>query len=101
MANFFREVFSEGGIGSAKRVLGAFMVLVVLGCTVYLCISEGATAIVEHLLDTAMIMGGTLLGISSVTSIFKKDANGEIHSEVGTRTSEDQSSNRRHDRMDD
>ena len=74
MSNFIREVFSEKGIASSKRVLGAIIILVCLACIVYLVIKEGGTSIVKELLDTSMIIGGALLGISSVTGIWKKDS---------------------------
>lgn len=38
---------------------------------IYLVVSEGGSGVVENLLQTAMVMAASLLGISSVTSIWK------------------------------
>jgi hypothetical protein len=40
--------------------------------------SEGGTQVVENLLQTLMIMSAALLGISSVTGIWKKGGKTEI-----------------------
>ena len=68
---WFREAFSEKGIGSAKRLIGAFICVVSMGCIVYLTIKNGAVPIVEDLLQTSMIVGASLLGLYSITSIWK------------------------------
>lgn len=71
--NFIRTILSgENGILSSKRVFGSLIILVVLGCTIALVIKEGGTEVVENLLTTAMILGASLLGISSITNIWKK-----------------------------
>ena len=75
--NDFRELISgENGIISSKRVMGVLVLLVCLGCTIWLVISEGGTQVVENLLQTLMIMAATLLGISSITGIWR---NGKSH----------------------
>ena len=69
---FFRQLVSgANGIISSKRVMGMLVLLVCLGCMIYLVISEGGTGVVENLLQTGMVMAASLLGISSVTSIWK------------------------------
>lgn len=69
---FFRQLVSgANGIISSKRIMGMIVLLVCLGCIIYLVIAEGGTSVVENLLQTAMVMAASLLGISSVTSIWK------------------------------
>ncbi len=68
---WWREVFSEKGIGSAKRVAGAFITVISMGCIAYLTITAGPIMIVENLLQTSLITGAALLGLHSITSIWK------------------------------
>lgn len=68
---WWREVFSEKGIGSVKRVAGMFITVVSMGCIVYLTITAGPIMIVENLLQTSLITGAALLGLHSITSIWK------------------------------
>ena len=68
---WWREVFSEKGIGSAKRVAGAFITFISMCCIVYLTITAGPVMIVENLLQTSLITGAALLGLHSITSIWK------------------------------
>lgn len=68
---FWREIFSENGVGSSKRIIGALAMIVALGCIIYLTISEGCTNCVEGLLQVLIITSCSLLGLSSVTSIWK------------------------------
>lgn len=56
---------------SSKRVVGFMLMVICMGCTIYLVIKEGGTVIVENLLQTALVMGASLLGISSITGIWK------------------------------
>jgi hypothetical protein len=71
--NNFREMISgSNGIISSKRVMGVVVLTVCMICTCWLVWSEGGTTVVENLLQTLMIMAAALLGISSVTSIWKK-----------------------------
>ena len=70
---FFIEVFSEQGIGSSKRIVGSITLLVVLGCIIYLTITGGCTNCVENLLQTSIIAACSLLGVSSITSIWKNN----------------------------
>ena len=71
--NNFKEIISgENGRLSSKRVMGVIVLVVCLICTIWLVYNEGGTQVVENLLQTLMIMAAALLGISSVTSIWKK-----------------------------
>ena len=71
--NNFKEIMSgENGRLSSKRVMGVIVLAVCLICTIWLVYNEGGTQVVENLLQTLMIMAAALLGISSVTSIWKK-----------------------------
>lgn len=75
MRKFLREVFSENGVGSSKRILGTLMLIVCLVCVVYLVFKEGGTSVVENILITTTAVGAGLLGLSSVTNIFKNKGN--------------------------
>lgn len=69
---FFKQLVSgANGIVSSKRVMGMLVLVVCLICMIYLVVSEGGSGVVENLLQTAMVMAASLLGISSVTSIWK------------------------------
>lgn len=69
---FFRQLVSgANGIISSKRVMGMLVLVVCLICIIYLVVAEGGSGVVENLLQTAMVMAASLLGISSVTSIWK------------------------------
>jgi len=68
----WKEVFSEKGAPSSKRVLGAFCLLVCPALTSYLVIKEGGTNTAEALIQTFIITASALLGISSVTNAFSR-----------------------------
>lgn len=68
---FWREIFSENGVGSSKRVIGALAMITALFCIVYLTIIEGCTDCVEGLLQVLIITSCSLLGLSSITNIWK------------------------------
>ena len=71
--NNFKEIISgENGKLSSKRIMGTVVLVICLICTSWLVYKEGGTQVVENLLQTLMIMAAALLGISSVTSIWKK-----------------------------
>ena len=72
MKNFWREVFSENNIASSKRVFGALSIVCCLFSMIYLTITEGGTIVVENILETFIIASISLLGLSSVTNIWKK-----------------------------
>lgn len=82
--NNFREMVSgANGTLSSKRVMGVVILTICMLCTVWLVYSEGGTQVVENLLQTLMIMAAALLGISSVTGIWK---NGKITNTESTDT---------------
>lgn len=68
---FIRKAFSENNVPSAKRVVGGLMIVVVLFCTVWSCIKYGMDEHVTSVIETEIITAGALLGVSSVTSIWK------------------------------
>lgn len=77
--NNFRELVSGGnGMLSSKRVMGVVVLAVCVLCTCWLVYAEGGTQVVENLLQTLMIMAAALLGISSITGIWKKGGKTEI-----------------------
>lgn len=77
--NNFRELVSgENGILSSKRLMGVVILVICMICTCWLVYNEGGTQVVENLLQTLMIMAAALLGISSVTGIWKKGGKTEI-----------------------
>ena len=73
---FFKDMLSEHGPDgkphiSSKRVMGTIVLIVSQCCILYLTYRDGSTSVVENLLQTAMIMAASLLGISSITGIWK------------------------------
>ena len=70
--SFIREVFSENGYGASKRVFGALGIIGALFVMVWLAVKEGGTDSVKDIVETIIISSISLLGISSVTGIFKK-----------------------------
>jgi hypothetical protein len=71
--SFWREVFSgANGIASSKRILGAFCLLVCTATIVYLAIESKDSDNVKDLIELLMGVSALLLGISSVTGIWKK-----------------------------
>ena len=69
--SFWREVFSENGRGSSKRIIGTFMIVIVMICTGYLTFTFGDSETVKSICETSIIVGASLLGLSSVTGIWK------------------------------
>ena len=72
---FWREMLSENVNGSSKRLFGGIAILVALGCIIYLTVTEGCTDCVEGLLQVLIITSCSLLGLSSITGIWK---NGKV-----------------------
>lgn len=74
--NSFKDImigaFSENGIGSAKRIIGAIIVVGVMFCTIWSCINYGMTDNIQSVIETEIITAGGLLGITSITNIWKK-----------------------------
>lgn len=88
--NNFREMISgSNGIISSKRVMGVVVLSVCVFCTCWLVYAEGGTTVVENLLQTLMIMSAALLGISSITSIWKKGVSAETAKTIEEVTKDD------------
>ena len=68
-----QSMFSGRGKISAKRVTGVWLIMLVSFCVVWIMIHEGGTNVVESLLETCLIIAASLLGLSSVTGIFKEN----------------------------
>jgi len=75
--SLIREALSENNVGSAKRLLGAIIIMICLGLICYFAIVEGATDNVKSLIETSLIIACALLGLSSITSIWKRDENSD------------------------
>lgn len=79
-SEFWQTVFSEKGSPSSKRVLGAFMIIICLGLIIFLAIMSALNAEtpegicpdnIKHLIELILILASSLLGISSITGIWK------------------------------
>ena len=71
--NQFKEIFcASNGYLSSKRVLGALVLVVCLGVVVFATIKEGVTDNVKSLIEILIITSTALLGITSVTNIWKQ-----------------------------
>ena len=75
--SYWREVFSEQGVGSSKRLVGTFVMVICCACAIYLVITEGGTEVVQDILQTLIIVAASLLGLYSITGIWK---NGRVSS---------------------
>ena len=75
----FKEIllgaFSENGVGSAKRILGAVIIVGVMFCTVWSCVKYGMTNNNKSVIETEILTAGGLLGITSITNMWKKSQN--------------------------
>lgn len=72
LKEFFIHVFSEDGIPSCKRIVGTFMIVVVMICTVLSIATSGMSTQIQSIVELEIITAGTLLGLSSVTRIWNK-----------------------------
>ena len=70
--NFINDMLSGRGTISAKRFLGLIMIVVSQICIMYLTIRLGNSSTVQSLIETNMIVGACLLGVTSVTGIWKR-----------------------------
>lgn len=66
-----RSIIQDIADGLEKSTVGTIVMFGCFGCIVYLVLKEGGTETVDSLLTTAMIISATLLGVNSVTDIFK------------------------------
>jgi len=70
----FKEIFcASNGYLSSKRVLGAIVLLGCLGIVIGEAIVEGVTDNIKSLIEVLIITSTALLGITSVTSIWKQN----------------------------
>lgn len=58
--------------GLEKGTVGTITMFCCMGCIFYLTIHEKGSTVVESLISTAMIVAATLMGVNSVTDIFKQ-----------------------------
>ena len=74
--NAFRETFSaSSGQLSSKRILGGLVLVVCLVFVIVQGVQEGVTDNIKDLLEIFIITSTTLLGITSVTNIWKNKNN--------------------------
>lgn len=73
LLTFLRLAFSEGGIPSSKRILGGFIIIVVLFCTTWSVVKFGMTENNKSVIEFEIVTAGALLGVSSVTAIWKNN----------------------------
>lgn len=70
--NILREIFSaSSGYLSSKRILGAIVLLACLVIAIAQAIREGMTDNIKDLFEVLIITSTALLGITSVTNIWK------------------------------
>lgn len=69
--NWLISALSAAGEISSKRLVGMIMIMVALICIVVLVCTEGGSETVESLLQTVLIVAASLMGISSITGIWK------------------------------
>lgn len=78
---FSQLAFSEKGSPSSKRVIGALLVVGVIIATI-ISVCLGYTAFLENILQTMLITGASLLGLSSITSIWKHEDGSESTTKI-------------------
>ena len=67
--NWFKEIFTKNNIMSSKRVCGVLGFLGCLGILIY-CTIQSVQA--PEMIDIFLIICASLLGVDSVTDIWKK-----------------------------
>ena len=72
ISSFFESLLSSKGEISSKRFMGIISLMVSMLCIIYLTITEGGTRAVEELIEMTLMISTVLLGVSSVTSIWKR-----------------------------
>ena len=75
LKTFIYNIFCENNIPSSKRVFGGLIIIVVLFCTTFSVIKEGMTTINQSIIETELIAGSALLGLSTITNIWSKRTN--------------------------
>lgn len=71
MKRFFRELLSDKGYISSKRVFGGLIIICVLFVLIYLTIKSGCSDCVKDLAEMSLLISATLLGVSNITNIWK------------------------------
>lgn len=72
---FIRLTLSENGQPSSKRCLAALIFCVVLFCTTHSIMKYGMTDNNKSVIEFEIVTAGALLGVTSVTSIWKNNNN--------------------------
>ena len=70
--NWIKEALSEGGVPSSKRLLGCIVLVSVIGVWAYETIGHGLNEHETDLAEVLVMVACVLLGITSVSNIFKK-----------------------------
>lgn len=71
MKTIIRTLWAQLSDGLEKSTVGTLVMFGCFGCIAYLTAKEGGSDTVESLITTAMIVAATLMGVNSVTDIFK------------------------------
>lgn len=72
---FWKEMFSENGIASSKRVLGGFCLIIVVLVWGKETIMSGLGEHEKDLAEVIIATAGVLLGITSFANIFSRNNN--------------------------
>lgn len=76
MRNFWRFIVHKLSDGIEKSTTGMLIMLVCMGLILYLTLKEGGSGTVSDLISMAMIVAAALMGVNSITDIFKRDPYG-------------------------
>lgn len=71
MKRVIQTIWTQLSDGLEKSTVGTMVMFGCFGCIAYLTAKEGGSDTVESLITTAMIVAATLMGVNSVTDIFK------------------------------
>ena len=72
LTNFLKLALCEKGVPSSKRLVAMLVILCVLFCTCWSVANYGMTENNKTIIEYQIILVGALLGITSITSIWKK-----------------------------
>lgn len=72
LLKFFYLVFSEKGRPSSKRVFGGLIILTICVSTLYATCRYGINDYIKQLMEVEFIGGCSLLGLTSITDIWKR-----------------------------